>query len=769
MKYLVIVESPAKCKKISDYLGEDYRVCATYGHFREIKSLKAIDNDFNITFTMSSGKQKYMKVLKDEIKNADEVILASDNDREGEAISWHVCDYFKLPVATTKRIIFNEITKSALTAAVANPTVLNMNIVNAQKARQVIDLMVGFKISPILWSYINRNAQLSAGRCQTPALKMVYDNHIEYQNQTPTTYYKTIGYFTDKSLACELNKQFDTADEVREFMLLSKTHEHTFTISDARSITTPPPLPFTTSKLQQAASSLLHCSPKETMNICQKLYESGHITYMRTDSTKYAIEFVKKMDTFVGLTYGTEFVNSDFRTLTSATKSKGAQEAHEAVRVTDITVESLSAKTCRKTSAMYTMIRNHTLKTCMSSSIFEELKMTVNAPMKYKYVYRTQRPIHLGWKVIEYTDVRDMFNYLRLLNPNQLLKLVSVTSTMCMGDTKSHLTEASLVSKLETMGIGRPSTFASIVDRLFHRKYVRIGDISGTSRMCENIQLTGDHDIVTNNVKQVFQGEKKKILLENMGIQVCEFLYKYYTELFRYEYTHDMEYKIDAIANNDHTYEEVCGSFKTTIQTVMKSQKTNLPKKEELVIENKYKCVDGKFGLVMVEIGGETPTVFHKVKPSITREYIKDHIDTIKYSDLLDTDSSTLMIGVYGGHDVLLKSGPYGKYIKHNGRNIPIPPGLKSKKMSDITLSTVMDLLNQPEGGGEIKDGSIIREFSKDISIRMGKYGPYIQYKTAKMKKPKFVSLKKVKGIDMSDLDKCVKGMTIEMVTKYCV
>ena len=379
---LVIVESASKCKKIESYLGEGYKVLPSCGHFYEIKSLKDIDEDFNINFTLSENKIKYIKAIQSAIKKSDEVILASDMDREGEHIAANLCHHFKLPIEKTKRIVFTEITKEAIQHAIKNPILIDTNMVNAARARMILDLEIGFLVSPILAKYINRNAKLSAGRCQSPALKIVYDNHIDYKMQEPQYSYKTFGNFTSRNLVCELNKKFERKEDVIEFLDLTKHYEHKFELYPVKDVRSEPPKPFTTSTLQQTASNCLHYSPKETMSVCQKLYEAGLITYMRTDSFKYANDFITSISNYIKESYGNIFLMENVFKLSNKNEKNtdGAQEAHESIRVTNINVVSVPPNMDKKLQTMYTLIRNHNLKSCMSATIFEELKMKIDAP-----------------------------------------------------------------------------------------------------------------------------------------------------------------------------------------------------------------------------------------------------------------------------------------------------------------------------------------------------------------------------------------------------
>ena len=319
---LIIVESPAKCKKIEGFLGNNYKCLASFGHIQQLSSLKNIDfqNNYNLTFEIIKEKSAKIKLLKDAVKKSKEVIIATDDDREGEAIGWHLCNVLNLDVLTTKRIIFHEITKKAILKSMSNPTIINMNIVQAQNARQILDLYIGFKLSPILWEQISRKYKdgLSAGRCQTPALKIIYENQLDIKNAKKEVVYNTIGYFTSKNIPVELNFQFSGQTIMEEFLEESVNFDHSITCSKPSNVIKPPPEPFITSTLQQAASNNFHWGPKETMKYAQTLYENGYITYMRTDCKKYSEEFLDKTHKYIAQTYEEKYVHEDLYSLSNS-------------------------------------------------------------------------------------------------------------------------------------------------------------------------------------------------------------------------------------------------------------------------------------------------------------------------------------------------------------------------------------------------------------------------------------------------------------------
>ena len=413
---LLIVESPAKCKKIEEYLGSGYKCIASFGHITELNGLESIDisNNFSPTYSVDQKKRQQIEKIKKAITNSSEVFIATDDDREGEAIGWHICKQFKLNINTTKRIIFNEITKSALQRAVENPVTLNLDLVQAQQARQILDIIVGYKISPVLWKYIKSESKqgLSAGRCQTPALKLIYDNQKEIDNSPNVIVYNTTGYFTKKNIPYELNYNHTNEESIGNFLEESVNFDHKFSISEPKNVTKNPPSPFITSTIQQACSNEFRISPKETMSICQKLYEGGYITYMRTDSKIYSKEFIEKSKRFILKEYGNEYIHKNIDLLSESggnglklTKKKSndndkvkAQEAHEAIRPTNIDIKELPDDADSKEKKIYKLIWTNTIESCMSPAIYKSITSTITAPENHVYKYSAEQIVFPGWK-----------------------------------------------------------------------------------------------------------------------------------------------------------------------------------------------------------------------------------------------------------------------------------------------------------------------------------------------------------------------------------
>jgi DNA topoisomerase-1 len=462
---LVIVESPAKCKKIEEYLGPGYKCLATYGHLRELPSLKNIDieNNFTPTYTVIDNaiKKKQIEVLRKEIKNAREVILASDDDREGEKISYCVAQLFKLDINKTKRITFNEITETAIQNAIKNPRTINIDIVNAQQARQILDILVGFKVSPMLWKFVStpkgKENALSAGRCQTPALKLIYDNDKEIKSAEERKVYNVTGYFTNSNLSFDLSPQgkYETEDQIIDFLDGSSEFSHIYNCSQPVKVFKKQPEPFTTSRLQQVASNELHYAPKETMRICQLLYEGGYITYMRTDSKTYSGEFIESIKTHITRSYaeGEKYINENIDTMVSGSekpepkkktkksdkveiKDSLRQEAHEAIRPTNISLFELPETFGSKEKRMYKLIWTTTLESCMAPASFHSVTASISAFQDNKFTRVSELIDFPGWKIVSkgYDTDNKEFQYLQQLKQNSVMPIKKYVQKLQLKD-----------------------------------------------------------------------------------------------------------------------------------------------------------------------------------------------------------------------------------------------------------------------------------------------------------------------------------------------
>jgi len=774
---LVIVESPAKCKKIEEYLGPCYKCVASFGHLRELGSLKNIDihNNFQPTYTniQEPIKTKRILQLREEINSSSEVILATDDDREGEAIAWHICMLFNLNVEKTKRIIFHEITEPAIQTAIKNPRTINMNIVHAQQARQILDLLVGFKISPILWNYIAKNADnsLSAGRCQTPALRLIYDNQKEIDAHPGLKKYNTTGYFTNQCIPFVLSKKYEDEEELIDFLEKSTDFKHAYSCTKPEKIFKAQPEPFTTSKLQQASNNDLHISPKETMKICQTLYEAGYITYMRTDSKKYSSDFVDETKKYITMQYDENYINNNITDVTNGAnqsqenvvdpaeisekvkkstkgKEKGKakevdngkpapQEAHEAIRPTNINLKELPEKMEPREKRLYKLIWENTLESCMEKASFYTITATINADCENKYTYTSENIDFPGWKIVkkEYEVDNKEYHYLQTIKQNYEIPCKKIQSKLTLTDTKMHYTEAKLVQILEENGIGRPSTFAMLVDKIQERGYVKRQDVTGIKIKCKDYEMENG-EIYEIETERDFCNEKNKLVIQQTGTIVSQFLDKHFQSIFNYDYTKTMENALDQVAKGEKIWHTICADCLTQIDILINQLKETGEKKHEIKIDEQHVYTIGKHGPVIKCLpdpdneGGKI--TFKPVKKDIDLQKLESGGYVIEDIVSDPRKSSERILGQHNGEDVVLKHGKFGLYITW-GKNTKSLKCFGNRPIENISFEDIIKILE--------KESGILREVSPTISIRNGKYGAYIFYKTLKMKKPQFYQL----------------------------
>jgi DNA topoisomerase-1 len=764
---LVIVESPSKCKKIEEYLGSGYKCIASYGHLRELGSLKNInlDNNFEPTYTIIDNiiKKKQIDILRKAIKSADEVILGTDIDFEGEAIAWHLCQMFNLDIEKTKRIVFNEITEPALQYAIKNPTKINMNIVNAQQARQILDLLVGFQITPLLWNHITKKSEnsLSAGRCQTPALKIIYDNQQEINNAKERKIYNITGYFTNKNILFDLTPpdKFETKDDLIEFLDRTNEFDHIYTCSSPIIITKKAPEPLTTSRLQQISSNELHLSPKETMKICQQLYEAGYITYMRTDSKKYSGEFIDSVKEYINRNYNEKYISETISELSNQTANN--QQPHEAIRPTNISLKDLPLNMETKEKRMYNLIWETTIECCMSSATFFSITASILAVDNLKFIHKNELINFAGWKIVSKKNANEInsdnkiFHYLQSINQNQIIQYKKIIAKETYSNIKLHYTEARLIQLLEENGIGRPSTFAMLVDKIQERGYVKKSDIKGKEIMCSDYELKNGEFFEIESTKE-FGNEKNKLVIQPLGIIVIEFLEKHFSNLFNYDYTKQLEDNLDKIAHGEKIWYDLCkecnGQIINLIQILNNNGST---KKLEIKVDENNSYIIGKYGPVIknVEIvDGKEIVNFKAVKKDADIHKIENGEYNI--NEIIDATHKKVEynLGKYENQDVIIKKGKFGLYITW-GKNSKTLKELGNQPVESIQFKDVEKYL--------MEGSNIIREVSDNITIRKGEKGEYIFFKSAKMKKPQFFNFngfdKDYKNCDINILKNWLK------------
>jgi DNA topoisomerase-1 len=731
---LLIVESPSKCLKIESFVR--CKCISSKGHIRELKKLPENPRD-EPTYENIPEKKSHIESMRKVIKmySPADIYLATDDDREGEAIAWHICQVFGLPVETTKRIIFHEVTKPALQKAVLNPIVINMNIVKAQQARQVLDLMVGFKISPLLWKYLYRNKDnsLSAGRCQTPALRLVYDNEKECSQAVLSQSYKIVGIFFSKKLEFVLSKELENSEKVCEFFELSKSFKHMFSIGQKKIIQQNPPRPFSTSSLLQSASSNLGMSPKETMSICQQLYQDGFITYMRTDAQTYSLSFLEEAKKWILEEKKRPEYVGDLEKLTEAVG------AHEAIRVTHIEGEKPDGGKAKK---LYDFIWKNTVASCMSTATMEQTPVYMSCPQiggmdGLRYEYTIEVPAFLGWKSIypeKGGEQGKMAIYFASCHKEQ--SLVEASAKIAVHGHKSHYTEAGLIKRLEDVGIGRPSTYASLVEVLMERGYVKKMDIDGAIIKCSEYVLEGG-DIKEVIIEKKAGQERGKLVIQPTGVLVAEFLTDSFASLFDYGYTEAMEKDLDEMARG--VEKDICGECNEQIERLIKP----IEKKRFFLKETEeYYVVFGKYGPVIQHVTNKKD--FRQIRVKIDMDRLRKG----EYSLGELEDRGEEVLGEYEGNPVILLNGPFGEYIKYKEENIPLTgfsaPSASSAPSAQSTMNTLYDKFVEyySNRSQEKTNPKIIRELTEDLSIRNGKYGAYIHYETPGMKKPQFYKLK---------------------------
>ena len=791
----------------------------------QLTSLKAIDynNHFETKYENVDDpkKAKHIEFLRKEIISADDVILASDGDREGEAIAWHVCSMFDLNVKTTKRIIFNEITETAIQNAVRNPTVINMNLVHSQQARQILDLLVGFTISPLLWKYISKNSEnsLSAGRCQTPALKIIYENQQEINNSPGNKVYNTTGYFSNKCIPFDLNKHYENETDMSDFLENSAEFDHIYTRTEPSRVFKQQPEPLTTSRIQQVASNEMHISPKETMKICQILYEGGYITYMRTDSKKYSKDFIESAKKYIIKNYiqekyihtkidelsnshedtvtttttkenptttkekATTTITTKKEKISTKTKEIAPQEAHEAIRPTDIMLKDVPSDMEPREKKLYKLIWETTLESCMSPAEYFSFTSSISAYNKSKYTYSSETSDFLGWKIVKNKLDKEEnnnkeYHYLLQLKQNISLTFKKITSTVTIKNTKQHYTEAKLVQLLEENGIGRPSTFATLIDKIQERGYVKKEDVKGKQIVCKDFELEDDVLTETNTTRE-FGNEKGKLVVQQLGIIVMEFLDKNFNELFNYEYTKNMEDDLDKISKGEKIWYNTCESCLQELTVLCEKIKDE--KKHEIKIDDTHFYMIGKYGPVIkcIKKNDGIKAGQEKDKDTVTFIPVKKDIDLqklergeYKLEDVIEyTKNDNMCAGKYQGFDLLLKKGKYGLYASW-GENTKSLSCFGNRPMENITYEDILEIIEKDkdkdttDSNKKSFTANIIRKLNDNISIRNGKFGDYIFYKTSKMTKPQFLKL----GGFKEDYKSCDKKAILEWIqTEYKV
>jgi len=745
-KNLVIVESPAKAKTIEGYLGKDFTVASSYGHVRDLpKGNNAIDiaNNFTPTYEISKDKKEVIKNLKKLAKAAPEVFLASDDDREGEAIAWHLAQALGLDESKTKRIVFREITKSAISKAMELPRTIDIDLVNAQQARRVLDRLVGFELSPVLWKKIKRG--LSAGRVQSVAVRMVVEREREVENFKPVISFKVTALFKvegNKTLKAELPKRFDSLEEAQSFLNDCNGSDFSIAKLETKPAKKTPAAPFTTSTLQQEASRKLGYSVSQTMTLAQKLYESGKITYMRTDSTNLSQDAIKAASSEISSAYGDDYIKNR----TFKTKSAGAQEAHEAIRPTNFAVHSTGAD--RGAIRLYELIWKRAIASQMADAQLEKTTATIAiSKSELQLVSQGEMIKFEGFlKVyIEGTDEEEtngdaeQSTMLPPLTIKQPLKLKEMLARESFTRHPARYTEASLVKKLEEMGIGRPSTYAPTISTIQKREYVEKEAREGNERVYQTVVLKAG-SVVTGTSTEMIGVEKNKLFPTDVGMIVNDFLVEHFGTVLDYSFTATVEKDFDEIANGKKQWGKMIGNFykefHPQVEKTESIDRKDVGTSRDLGVDPKtgFPVIArlGRFG-PLVQLGNSLEEDEEGEKPKFASLRKGQLIENITLEEALELFKLPRTVGSYEDKTVVVAIGRFGPYVRHDGKFVSLP---KEDDPMTVTFERAIELI-------ELKRKADIEKFIKsfdenpDVQVLKGRYGPYIKVGKKNVKIPK--------------------------------
>ena len=743
---LVIVESPAKAKTLEKFLGEDYKVLSSYGHIRDLKKNEfSVDlNNFTPQYEIPEEKASLVKSLKTAASKADTVWLASDEDREGEAISWHLAQVLGLNVEQTKRIVFHEITKSAILEAIKHPRHIDINLVNAQQARRVLDRIVGFKLSPVLWRKVK--PALSAGRVQSVAVRLIVEREREVENFKSESSYKVTAVFvSDKTeLRAEFSQRFATQEEARAF--LKSCQGQQFVISDIskKPMQRVPAPPFTTSTLQQEAARKLGFSVAQTMSVAQRLYEAGIITYMRTDSVNLSTLCLNACKKEIESSLGAKYA----KLRQYQTRSKGAQEAHEAIRPTYMDQHEIQGTAPER--KLYELIWKRTIASQMADAELEKTIITIlpvggKEASEANFVASAEMVTFDGFLRVyresfddENMEENETTTIDEKLTEGQLLDYKEIQATERFSQCPLRYTEASLVKKLEELGIGRPSTYAPTISTIQQREYVQKGDKKGEKRTYKLLTLKAGKDIKESEKSEVVGHEKGKLLPTDTGTVVNDFLVANFENIVNYNFTANVEKDFDEIAEGKENWqqamEEFYKKFEPQCEKVLQERSEHKAGERVLGIDPKsgkeVSVKIGRFGPV-VQIGSATD----EEKPRFAQLGQGLSLQTITLEEALELFKLPRELGSYEGGTVSIGTGRFGPYVLYNKQYVSIPKDIDPMTMD---LSDAIELIEERKKAEAAKH---LKSFEEDAEMQIlnGRYGPYIVYKGANYRLPKTV------------------------------
>ena len=759
---LVIVESPAKAKTIEKFLGKGYTVTSCMGHIRDLQKKDFgidIEKDYKPKYVITPDKKKIVAELKKMANGAETVWLASDEDREGEAIAWHLKEVLKLDPKKTKRIVFHEITKEAIQRAIENPRSIDENLVNAQQARRVLDRIVGFEVSPVLWKKVK--PALSAGRVQSVAVRLIVEREREIVNFKSETWFRVTGTFLAKDengnpaeLKAELNKRFSTKKEALAFLEKCKSAEFTVAEVVKKPTKRTPAQPFTTSTLQQEASRKLGFSVSQTMAVAQRLYESGKITYMRTDSVNLSGLAINTAKQKIIELHGEEYV----KIRKYQTKSKGAQEAHEAIRPTYMNNETVEGQD--QEQRLYELIWKRTMASQMADAILEKTTVTISVSTAPEVFIASGEVIIFDGFLKVYMESSDEENnntngqeIIPPLKGKDLLRMALLTATQRFSLRPPRYTEASLVKKLEELGIGRPSTYAPTISTIQNRNYVVKEDRSGKERKFDVVILENDK-ISEHRKSEITGAEKSKLFPTDIGMVVNDFLIENFEQIMDYNFTANVEKEFDDIAEGEKIWNEMIDKFYQPFH----GQVENVLKNTERSKGERILGKDPKTGRqVSVKIGrfgpvaqmGEATSEDNAEKPQFASLRPGQRLETITMEEVLDLFKLPRDLGNYEGKKVTVSIGRFGPYLRHDNKFVSLG---KEDDPFTVDLNRAIELIETKK---EKDRKAVIKIFDgePDLKILNGRWGPYISFKKKNYKVPKKM---KAEELTLNDCKKII-------------
>ncbi|MBO5455819.1 MAG: type I DNA topoisomerase [Muribaculaceae bacterium] len=744
IKNLVIVESPAKAKTIEKFLGKDYKVMSSYGHIRDLRKKDIsinVDSDFQPVYEIPAEKKPLVAELKKAAKEADTVWLASDEDREGEAIAWHLYEVLGLKPENTRRIVFHEITKDAILNAIEHPRNIDLHLVDAQQARRVLDRLVGFELSPVLWKKIK--PALSAGRVQSVAVRLIVDRENEINSFQSETYYRVTALFTvpgGAQVQADLSRRLPDEKSARDFLEACANSVFTVTDINVKPIKKSPAPPFTTSTLQQEAGRKLGFTVSQTMMIAQKLYEAGHITYMRTDSlnlSSLALNTISKLIT-------SELGEKYLKIRKYHTHSKGAQEAHEAIRPTYIDKETIDGTAQEK--RLYRLIRLRTMASQMADAELEKTTIDITPSERSEHFTATGEVLKFDGFLNVYLEGNDDENessatdtILPPMTIGEMLKSDNVTATERYTLAPPRYTEASLVKKMEDLGIGRPSTYAPTISTIQHREYIMKGEKPGVKRTFNQLVLDSKGKIAQKSKSENVGAEKGKLIPTDTGIIVNDFLTKHFPDILDYDFTASMEEKFDQIAEGGSNWNNEIAEFYNLFHPEV--EKANDMRTEhkvgERILGNDPQTGEpvsvkiGRFGPI-VQIGSADS----ENKPRFASLRKDQSVFEITLEEALKLFDLPREVGEFEGKPVIAAVGRFGPYLRHDGKFVSIP---KTLSPTSISLEEAAELITAKR---EADNNKIVKTFDEEPEIKIlnGRYGVYISRDKENFKIPKSVT-----------------------------